>query len=340
MLGALFKKNAKSRGSEPMKALNIRKYGSPDFLEIQDVEKPKPVGDQVLIEVKAVSVNDWDWGLLHGAPFVPNRFIGGLFKPRIIMGIDIAGVVEAVGSAVSSYKPGDEVYGDLSGSGFGGFAEYVCVPEGAVKFKSPSMSFEQAAAIPHAGMLAFQGVTAGGQPKPKQKVLINGAGGGVGSIAIQLLKLHDIEVTGVDSAAKLDAMRLWGFDHVIDYQAEDFTRNGRRYDLIIDVKTDRDPADYERALNTDGVYATVGGKVSRLLKIALSGVRINRARDKKLRVLGLQANRDLAYFNELFEAGRFKPVIDEVFEFTTNGVRNAFRHFEAAAHKGKIVVRT
>jgi NADPH:quinone reductase-like Zn-dependent oxidoreductase len=323
-----------------MKALIIRKYGSPDFLEIQDVDKPSPVGNQVLIKVKAVSVNDWDSGLLHGSPFVPNRFMAGLFKPRIIIGSDIAGVIEAVGSAVNSYKPGDEVYGDLSGCGFGGFAEYMCAPQSAVRFKSPNMSFEQAAAIPQAGMLALQGVAAGGQPKPGQKILVNGAGGGVGSIAIQLLKLHNLEVTGVDSAAKLDVMRLWGFDHVIDYRAEDFTRNSQRYDLIIDVKTDRSPADYERVLNTNGVYATVGGQLSNLLKIAISGLRINRARDKRLRVIGLQANRDLGYFNELFEVDKFKPVIDAVFEFTDNDVRNAFHHFDVAAHKGKIVVRT
>lgn len=322
-----------------MKALFIRKYGSPDFLEIQDVEKPSPADDQVLIKVKAVSVNDWDWALLHGSPFVPNRFMAGLFKPRIIIGSDIAGVVEAIGSAVSSYKSGDEVYGDLSGCGFGGFAEYVCAPQSAVRFKSPNMSFEQAAAIPQAGMLALEGVTAGGQLKPGQNILINGAGGGVGSIAIQLLKLQDLEVTGVDSAAKLDVMRLWGFDHVIDYQTENFTRNGHRYDLIIDVKTDRSPADYERALAPNGVYATVGGQLSKLLMIALSGLRLNRARDKELRVIGLQTNRELPYFNELFEAGKFKPVIDTEFEFTDNDVRNAFHHFDAAAHKGKIVVR-
>lgn len=322
-----------------MKALIMRKYGSSGALEIQEVNKPTPSDDQVLIKVHAVSVNDWDWALLHGTPFIPNRFMAGLFRPRIIIGCDIAGVVEAVGSGVSSYKPGDEVYGDLSGCGFGGFAEYVSVPPSAVRLKSPGMSFEQAAAIPQAGMLALQGVTANGWPEPGQSVLINGAGGGVGSIAIQLLKLQDIEVTGVDRAAKLEAMRLWGFDHVIDYQNEDFTRNEKRYDLIVDVKTNRSPADYERALSPDGVYATVGGPVFNLLKIALSGLRINRARNKKLRVLGLKANRDLAYFNELFEAGKFKPVIDSEFVFTDDGVRNAMSHFGAAAHKGKVVVR-
>lgn len=322
-----------------MKALIMRKYGSPDFLEIQDIKKPIPADDQVLIKVKAVSINDWDWALLHGSPLIPNRFMAGLFRPRIILGSDIAGVIEAVGSQISSYKPGHEIYGDLSGCGFGGFAEYVCAPQSAVRFKSSSMSFEQAAAIPQAGMLALQGVAAGGQLEPGQSVLINGAGGGVGSIAIQLLKLQDLEVTGVDSATKLEAMRLWGFDHVIDYQTEDFTRNGQRYDLIIDVKTDRSPAHYERALNPNGAYATVGGLLPNLLKIALSGLRISRARDKTLRVIRLQANRDLAYFNELFEAGKFKQVIDTEFAFTDNDVRNAFHHFGAAAHKGKIVVR-
>ena len=323
-----------------MKALLIRKYGSPDFLEIQEVEKPIPASNQVLIRINAVSINDWDWGLLQGQPVVPNRFMAGLFSPHIIIGSDIAGRIEAVGSKVSAFEPGDEVYGDLSGCGFGGFAEYVCAPQSAVAFKSPGMSFEQAAAIPQAGMLALQGLMAGGQPETGQSILVNGAGGGVGSIAIQLLKLAQVEVTGVDSAAKLAAMRSWGFDHTIDYQTQDFTRTGERYDLILDVKTDRAPADYERALRPNGVYATVGGQNLKLLKVALSGLRINRARDKKLRVVGLQANRDLAYFNELFEAGKFKPVIDTEFAFTDTDVRNAFHHFGAAAHRGKIVVRT
>ncbi len=322
-----------------MKALTIRKYGSPDSLAIQDVEKPSPGRDQVLIKIMAVSINDWDWGLLQGTPVVPNRFMAGLFRPHIIIGSDIAGRVEAVGSEVSAYKPGDEVYGDLSGCGFGGFAEYVCAPQGAVVPKPPEMSFQQAAAIPQAGMLALQGMMAGGQPEPGQSILINGAGGGVGSIAIQLLKLGQVEVTGVDSAAKLEAMRSWGFDHTIDYRVEDFTRSGQRYDMILDVKTDRSPADYERALNRDGTYATVGGETPKLLKIALSGLRISRERGKKLRVVTLQANRDLAYFNELFEAGKFKPVLDTEFAFTDTDVRHAFRHFGAAAHKGKIVVR-
>lgn len=322
-----------------MKALVFRKYGSPEFLVIQEVEKPFPAKDQVLIKVHAVSINDWDWGLLLGSPFFPNRLMAGLVTPSIVIGCDIAGVIEAVGSEVNGLKPGDEVYGDLSDCGFGGLAEYVCAPPSAVRMKSSKMSAEQAAAIPQAGMLALQAVMANGEPKSGQSILINGAGGGVGSVAIQLLKHWNVEVTGVDSAAKLDAMRSWGFDHVIDYQTEDFTRTGKRYDLIIDAKTNRAPADYERALNASGMYATVGGLLFNLLRIALSGLRIHRERDKKLKVIALKANRDLLYFNELFEAGQFKPVIDSVFPFTEGELRKAFHHFDASAHKGKIVVR-
>lgn len=322
-----------------MKALRQREYGSPDFLQIGEVDKPTPGKHQVLIKVDAVSINDWDWGLLNGTPFIPNRLMAGLFKPSIIVGSDIAGRIEAVGSAVSRFKPGDEVYGDLSGCGFGGFAEFVCAPEDAVILKPAAMSFEQAAAIPQAGMLAFQGLMAGHPFAPGQSILINGAGGGVGSIAIQLLKLHEVEVTGVDSAIKLNAMRSWGIDHVIDYREQDFTRNAKCYDLILDAKTDRTPSDYKRVLKPNGVYATVGGSIPGLLRIALSGVRIGRAAKKKLRVIQLKPNRDLAYFNELFAGGQFKPVLDGVYDFTESDVRKAFRRIGAASHTGKIVIR-
>jgi NADPH:quinone reductase-like Zn-dependent oxidoreductase len=322
-----------------MKALRQRKFGSPDFLEIGEVDKPIPREHQVLIKVHTVSINDWDWGLLNGKPFIPNRLMAGLFKPRIIVGSDIAGRVESVGRNVSRFEPGDEVYGDLSNCGFGGFAEFVCAPENAVIAKPPTMSFEQAAAIPQAGMLALQGLMAGNSIKPGQSILINGAGGGVGSIAIQLLKLHQVEVTGVDSAVKLEAMRSWGFDHVIDYRERDFTHNTKCYDLILDVKTDRSPSDYERVLNPHGVYATVGGSICGLLKIALSGLRIGRSTKKKFCVIQLKPNRDLDYFNELFEDGNFEPVLDEVYNFTQADVRRAFRRFGAATHTGKIVIR-
>ncbi|MDZ7643400.1 MAG: NAD(P)-dependent alcohol dehydrogenase [Woeseiaceae bacterium] len=323
-----------------MRALRIRQYGSPDYLEIGEIEKPAPKGNQVLVKVHAVSINDWDWALIHGTPFVPNRLMAGLLRPKIVVGSDVAGRVEAVGSKVTRFKPGDDVYGDLSGCGFGGFAEFVCAPESAMTIKPPGMSFEQAAAIPQAGMLALQGIAAGGPVKHGQAILINGAGGGVGSIAIQLLKLYQVEVTGVDSAAKLKSMQLWGYDHVIDYSSEDFTRSGKCYDLILDVKTNRSPADYERALNPHGVYTTVGGEMLRLMQVALSRFRFSRANDRTLRVVGLKANRDLDYFNELFEAGNFKPVIDSEYAFNEIDLQKAFHRFGAAAHTGKIVIRT
>ncbi|MEX2498488.1 MAG: NAD(P)-dependent alcohol dehydrogenase, partial [Wenzhouxiangellaceae bacterium] len=219
-------------------------------------------------------------------------------------------------------------------------AEFVCAPENAVIRKPSAMSFEQAAAIPQAGMLALQGLMAGDPVQPGQSILINGAGGGVGSIAIQLMKLHQVEVTGVDSAVKLEAMRSWGFDQVIDYREQDFTRIEKCYDLILDVTTDRSPRNYKRVLKPNGVYATVGGSNLGLLKIALSGVRIGRSTNKKLGVVLLKPNRDLAYFNELFEGGNFKPVLDAVYNFTESDVRKAFRRFGAAAHTGQIVIRT
>lgn len=322
-----------------MKALTIQKYGSPDFLNIQDVDKPVPAKGEVLIKVKAVSLNDWDLGLITGTPVLPNRLMAGLFKPSIIVGSDIAGTIEAVGRDVTVFQPGDQVYGDLSGCGFGGFADYVCAPENALVLKPPSMTDEQAAAIPQAGMLAYQGVMAGEPITSGQTVLINGAGGGVGSIAIQLLKQYEVEVTGVDSADKLQAMRSWGFDQVLDYREQNFTRNGKCYDLILDAKTNRSPKDYKRVLNPQGVYATVGGTSIALLKIALAGLGIGRSSGKKLCVIPLKQNRDLAHFNELFEAGTFKPVLDGVYNFNQSDIRKAFRHLQAATHKGKLVVR-
>lgn len=318
-----------------MKALRYDSYGSPDGLEIREVETPRPKRNEVLVKVHAASINDWDWGLLQGTPFV-NRLIGGLLKPKKIIGSDIAGRVERLGEDAKRFKPGDVVFGDLSRCGFGGFAEYVCAPEHALTLKPSRMTFEQAAAIPQAGMLALQGLLAGGPLRPGQTLVINGAGGGVGTFAIQLAKLHKVEVTGVDSAAKLDMLRSMGFDHVIDYRKEDFTRSGKRYDLILDAKTNRSPFDYLRALNPSGTYATVGGAIPRLLQTVILGPWIRRIAKKNILLVGLIPNRDLAYLNELFEAGNLAPVIDGPYKFSE--VRQAFRHFGTGSHKGKVVI--
>ena len=317
-----------------MKAILYHKYGTPDVLELKETDKPIPDDNEVLIKVHAASINDWDWGLLHG-DFI-NRLLNGLWKPkRKILGSDIAGRVEAVGKNITQFKPGDEVYGDLSGQ-WGGFAEYVCTKEKCLALKPASMSFEEAAAIPQAAMLAVQGLIDKGKIKQGQKVLINGAGGGVGTFGIQIAKIYGVEVTGVDNTAKLDMMRSIGFDHVIDYTKEDFTKNGNRYDLILDVKTNRSVFDYARSLSRNGVYVTVGGSLPRLLQALLLAPWIRMTRKKHIRIVTLKTNKDLVYINELFETGKLKVVIDGPYKLEQ--LPEAFRLFGKAAHKGKIVI--
>ena len=224
-------------------------------------------------------------------------------KPKIkIPGVDIAGQVEAVGENVKKFQPGDEVYGDISECGFGGFAEYVCAQENALALKPAGMTFVEAAAMPHAAMLAIQGLRDRGEIQPGQKLLINGAGGGVGTFGVQIAKSIGVEVTGVDSSGKLDTMRSVGFDHTIDYTQEDFTRNGQCYDLILDTKTDRSTFDYARALSPNGIYVTVGGSTARLFQALIMGRWISTFSKKSIRIVALKPNKDLNYINELFEA--------------------------------------
>ena len=317
-----------------MKAIVYTKYGGPEVLQLKEIEKPFPKDDEVLIKVHAVSLNDWDYGLLQG-DFI-NRIMFGLLRPKkTILGSDIAGRIEATGKNVKKFKPGDEVYGDLSGH-WGGLAEYVCAHENALALKPAAMSFIEAAAIPQAAMLAVQGLIDKGQIKQGQKILINGAGGGVGTFAIQIAKLYGAEVTGVDSAAKLDMLRSLGYDYVIDYTKEDFTKNGQCYDLILDVKTNRSVFDYTRALCRNGIYVTVGGSIGRLFQALFFGWWIKLIHKKHIRIVALKLNKDLAYMNELFEAGKVKPVIDGPYRL--DEAPDAFRLFGKAAHKGKIVI--
>jgi len=317
-----------------MKALVYTKYGSPEVLQIKEVEKPFPKDDEVLVKVHAVSINDWDFGLLQG-DFI-NRILNGLRKPkRTILGSDIAGRIEAIGKNISKFKIGDEVYGDLSGR-WGGFAEYACAQEKALALKPARMSFEEAAAIPQAAMLAVQGLIDKGKIHAGQKLLINGAGGGVGTFGVQIAKLYGIEVTGVDSTGKLDMLRSLGFDHVIDYTREDFTKNGQQYDLILDAKTNRSMFDYARALSPHGVYVTVGGSTGRLFQSLLVGPWISMVNKKHIRLVALKTNKDLIYMNQLFEAGKVKPVIDGPYKL--ENFHEAFRIFDKAEHKGKVVI--
>jgi len=318
-----------------MKALIRERYGPPDVLEVREVERPTPEDHEVLVRVHAASVNDWDWQLLRRPP-IP-LIVGA---PRVrILGCDVAGRVAALGNRVQRLRVGDEVYGDLSRFGFGGwggFAEYVCAPEHALVPKPARMTFEQAAALPQAGQLAVQGLFANGPLRSGQKILINGAGGGVGTIAVQLAKLRDVEVTGVDSAGKFEMMQSLGFDHVIDYRKEDFTKNGRRYDLTLDTKTTHSPFAYAQSLQPNGTYATVGGDLSRLLQFVIFGWWIQQTTNKTVRLIRLRQNQDLAYLNERFEAGQLAPVIDGPYRLSEG--REALRHFGAADHKGKVVI--
>ena len=315
-----------------MKAIIYTKYGGP--LQIKDVEKPIPKDDEVLVKVHAVSINDWDDGLLRG-DFI-NRLLNGIWKPkRKILGSDIAGRIEAVGKNVTQFKTGDDVYGDLSGY-WGGFAEYVCACERSLALKPGIMSYIDAAAIPQAAMLAVQGLIDKGKIQAGQKLLINGAGGGVGTFGIQIAKLYGLEVTGVDRTSKLAMLRSMGFDHVIDYTKEDFTKNNEQYDLILDVKTNRSMFDYARALNRNGAYVTVGGSIPRLLQALLLGPLILMMYKKHFRIVSLKTNKDLAYMSELFEAGKVRPVIDGPYKL--DEFDKAFRIFGKAEHKGKVVI--
>ncbi len=317
-----------------MKAIVYTKYGGPEVLQLKEIEKPSPKDDEVLIKVHAVSINDWDFGLMEG-DFI-NRLINGVLKPkRKILGSDIAGRIEAIGKNVTRFKTGDEVYGDLSGY-WGGFAEYSCAREKSLALKPAAMSFEEAAAIPQAAMLAVQGLIDKGKIHPGQKLLINGAGGGVGTFAVQIAQLYEAEITAVDSTDKLSMLRSIGFDHVIDYTKEDFTKNGQCYDLILDVKTNRSMFHYVRSLHTGGIYVTVGGSTSRLFQALIMGPWISMLRKKHIRIVALKTNKDLLYINELFEAGKIKPIIDGPYKLTE--FLEAFKLFGKAAHKGKVVI--
>lgn len=318
-----------------MRAVVYRQYGLPDVLHVEEIAKPTPRDDEVLVKVQAVSLNRSDWEGLLGTPLYA-RF-GGLRKPgRHILGSDIAGRVEAVGRGGGQFRAGDAVFGDILPR-MGGFAEYVCARERDLVLIPAGMSFETAAAIPQAGVIALQGIRDKGRVQPGQTVLINGGGGGAGMLALQLAKLAGAEVTGVDNAGKLDFMRTLGADHVIDYAAEDFTKNGKQYDLILDVIAHRSVNDYARALNPGGSYYCVGGAVATLLQILFLGPWIQRAKGKNVRILAVQPNqKDLARIAELCGAGKVAPNIDR--RYPLHEVPAALQYLGEGRAKGKVVI--
>ena len=320
-----------------MKAIINTTYGSPDVLRLVELETPTPAADEVLIRIHAASVNAYDWHLLRADPFLV-RLSMGFFRPRNpMLGADVAGQIVAIGRDVTQFKPGDEIYGDLSACGNGGFAEYVAVPEKYVAPKPASLTFKQAAAVPMAAVTALQGLRDVGSVQPGHKVLINGASGGVGTFAVQIAKALGAEVTAVSSTSKIDLTQSLGADHVIDYAKEDFTRNGRQYDLILAVNGDRSLGDYERVLMPNGTYAMVGGSNSQIFQALLRGPIKSRSGGKRFTTVSAKPNQaDLEVMNDLIETGRVRPVVDRCYPLSETA--EALRYVEAGHARGKVVI--
>lgn len=320
-----------------MKALVYEKYGSPNVLHFKEVQKPTPGEDEVLIKVHAVSINAADLHLLRADPFLV-RFESGLFKPKDqILGADVAGRVEAVGKNVTRFKVGDDVFGDLSGNGFGGLAEYACAPETILALKPVNLKFEEAAAVPMAAVTALQGLRDAGKIQPGQKVVIHGASGGVGTFAVQIAKSFGAEVAAVCSTSKMDLVRSLGADHAIDYTREDFTQNGQSYDLIFAANGNRSLSDYLRALTPTGVYVMSGGSTSQMFQALLLGPVKSKQGGKSVRTFVAKPNHaDLNFVKGWIEAGQVKPVIDRYYSLDETPA--AMRHLEEGHARGKIVI--
>jgi NADPH:quinone reductase-like Zn-dependent oxidoreductase len=320
-----------------MKAIVYTEYGPPDVLQLKEVEKPAPNEDEVLIRVYAASANPADWHMLRGEPFLA-RLNAGLFKPKnTILGIDIAGQVEAVGKNVTEFQPGDEVFGDCGWGG--GFAEYVCVTEKNLALKPTNITFEEAAAVPVAAVTALQGLRDKGQIQAGQKVLVNGASGGVGTFTVQIAKSFGAEVTGVCSTRNLDMVHSIGADQVIDYTQEDFTQNGQRYDLIIDNVGNRSVLDFKRSLSPNGICVIIGfSSLVLLFQHMFLGPLISMTGSKKIVLMGTANvnNKELGFLKELLEAGKVVPVIDR--RYLLSEVAEAIRYLEEGHARGKVVI--
>ena len=321
-----------------MKAMVYTEYGPPDVLQLKEVKKPIPQDNEVLVKVRAASVNYADWAFVRGEPFLVRLMGAGLLKPnKAILGADITGQIEVVGKNAKQFQPGDEVFGDISECGFGGFAEYVAVPESVLALKPTNMTFEEAAAVPQAAVVALQGLRDKGHIQSGQKVLINGASGGIGTFAVQLAKSFGAEVTGVCSARNLDMVRSIGADHVIDYTQEDFTQNGQRYDLILATAGYRSVFDYKRALKPQGIYVVTGGSMAQIFQGMLLGSLISMTGTKKMGNLAAKPDQeDLVFIKELLEASKIKPVIDR--RYPLSEVAEALRYYGTGHTRGKVVI--
>jgi 2-desacetyl-2-hydroxyethyl bacteriochlorophyllide A dehydrogenase len=325
--------------NDKMKAIVLTKYGSPEVLSLQEVDKPVVPDNGVLVRVHATSVNAGDWHLMRGTPFFIRFIFGGVLKPKIkIIGCDVAGRVETVGKDVTQFKPGDEVFGDLSECGFGAFAEYVCATETALVLKPVAITFEVAATVPDAALAALQGLRDVGQIQSGQKVLIAGASGGVGSFAVQIAKAFGAEVTAVCSTKKMNMVRSLGADCVIDYTQTDVTQHGQRYDLIFDAAAYRSVLDYLPILTPGGTYVMVGGSIARFFQVMLLGSWISRTSHRKVKCLASKPNqKDLVTLRELMVAGKIAPFIDQ--HYNLSEVPAAIHHLEQRQVMGKVAIR-
>jgi len=318
-----------------MEAIVNEEFGPPeDVLELKEVEKPAPKEDEVLVKIYAASINDGNLSAIKGKPFLVRLMGYGLLKPKnTIPGSDIAGQVEAVGMNAKQFQPGDEIFGDIGDCGFGAFAEYVSVPENALAPKPVNITYEEAASVPQYALVALQGLRDNGQIQAGQKVLINGASGGIGTFAVQIAKSYGTEVTGVCSTKNLDLVRSLGADHVIDYTQDDFTKSEQRYDLILDSAANRSISDYTRALSPEGSYVAVAFNPSALLR----GPLISMTGSKKVSQLSHKPNvDDLVYMKDLIEAGKVVPVIDR--RYPLSEIAEAFSYFEEGHPAGKVVI--
>ena len=324
-----------------MKAIVRGRYGSPDVLELTEIDKPEPGDDEVLVRVHAASVNPADWHFLRGTPYIA-RLQLGLRKPKDrVLGCDVAGRVEALGKDVTMFRPGDEVFGSPFMHGLGAFAEYVCVPEDLLAPKPATLSFDHAAAVPLAASTALQGLRDHGRIEPGHKVLIIGASGGVGTFAVQIAKSFDAEVTGVCSTRNVDMVRSLGADHIIDYTKEDFTQSGQQYDLIFQLAGTRSPSECRSALTSNGTLVISSGEsegrwigpVDRVIKALVLSALVS----QKLATFMVKPNReDLQLLKQFIEDGTLTLVIDRTYRLAQ--VPEAIRYLEEGRARGKVVI--
>lgn len=322
-----------------MNAMVQSVYGAPDVLQLATVDKPTPQDNEVLVRVKAASVNAGDWHLMRGKPFLIRLMFGGLRQPKVqTLGSDVAGVVEAVGNGVTQFHPGDTVFADISGVGFGAFADYVCVPATVLAKIPDNLSLEAAASVPLAAVTALQGLRDSGRLQPGQKVLINGASGGVGSFAVQIAKALGAEVTAVCSPQKMAMVRSLNPDHVIDYTQTDVTQSQQTYDLILDAAAYRSARAYQPLLSPGGTYVLVGGATDRFFQVLLLGGLFSKLGGRRMVALAAQPNvKDLETVTALIECGQVSPAIDRTFDL--RDVPDAIRYMEGRGVQGKVVIR-